>query len=113
MNIEFKREIRYVVLKVTDILKHLTQDEINHLMYIGDKIATCRDEEGKPPFNAVVVEQDWPEFEPTWAAIEARMIGQTHPLHRLGARLTELLDDDHWAECERLLLESGINPDNF
>lgn len=28
-----------------------------------------------------------------------------HPLRKLGARLTELLDEDHWAECERLLLE--------
>lgn len=28
-----------------------------------------------------------------------------HPLLRLGARLTELLDDDHWAECESLLLD--------
>ena len=28
-----------------------------------------------------------------------------HPLQKLGARLAELLDDDHWAECERLLLE--------
>lgn len=28
-----------------------------------------------------------------------------HPLRKLGVRLTELLDDDHWAECERLLLE--------
>lgn len=28
-----------------------------------------------------------------------------HPLQRLGARLTELLDEDHFAECERLLLE--------
>lgn len=28
-----------------------------------------------------------------------------HPLRKLGARLAELLDEDHWAECERLLLE--------
>lgn len=28
-----------------------------------------------------------------------------HPLRTLGVRLTELLDEDHWAECERLLLE--------
>jgi len=28
-----------------------------------------------------------------------------HPLRKLGQRLTELLDEDHWAECERLLLE--------
>lgn len=28
-----------------------------------------------------------------------------HPLQKLGARLGELLDEDQWAECERLLLE--------
>lgn len=28
-----------------------------------------------------------------------------HPLQKLGARLAELLDEDHWAECERLLIE--------
>lgn len=28
-----------------------------------------------------------------------------HPLQKLGARLTELLDEDHFAECERMLLE--------
>jgi len=29
-----------------------------------------------------------------------------HPLQKLAARLTELLDEDHWAECEVLLLEA-------
>lgn len=113
MTTEFKREPRYIVFKLTDIEKYLSVGQLNDLMRIGDAIAASRSYHGKPPFNAVVVEQDWPEFEPTWAAIEARMVGQTHPLHRLGARLTELLDDDHWAECERLLLDAGINPDNF
>jgi hypothetical protein len=28
-----------------------------------------------------------------------------HPLSRLAARLGELLDEDQWAECERLLLD--------
>ena len=28
-----------------------------------------------------------------------------HPLQKLGARLGELLNEDQWAECERLLLE--------
>lgn len=28
-----------------------------------------------------------------------------HPLRKLGVRLTELLDEDQWAECDRLLLE--------
>ena len=28
-----------------------------------------------------------------------------HPLRKLGIRLTELLDEHQWAECERLLLD--------
>ena len=109
---EFKREPRYVVFKIKDIAKYLTQWEKDSVMRIGEEIACARADDGKPPFNAVVVEQDWPEFETTWAAIEARMIGRTHPLQRLGARLTELLDEDQWAECEALLLEAGIVPAN-
>ena len=70
---EFKREPRYVVFKLKDIEKYLTQGEKDSLMCIGDEIACARADDGKPPFNAVVVEQDWPEFEMVWDAIEARM----------------------------------------
>ena len=30
--------------------------------------------------------------------------------HKLGARLSELLDEDQWAECEALLLSAGVTP---
>lgn len=70
---EFKREPRYVVFKIKDILAHLSPDQVELVEHLGRLIAHGRAQEGKPPFNAVVVEQDWPEFEPTWAAIEARM----------------------------------------
>lgn len=36
---------------------------------------------------------------------ELELPPEGHPLHKLGARLTELLDEDQWAACERLLLE--------
>jgi hypothetical protein len=58
---------------MTDIEKYLTQVEKDSLMCIGDEIECARADDGKPPFNAVVVEQDWPEFEMVWDAIEARM----------------------------------------
>lgn len=76
---EFKREPRYVVFKLTDIGRYLTQGEQESLMCIGDEIAQCRADDGRPPFNAVVVEQDWPEFEPVWEMIEARMTGSPVP----------------------------------
>jgi hypothetical protein len=70
----FKREPRYVVFKIKDIQEYLTHLEMANLDKIGNFIAGGREADGKQPFNAVVVEQDWPEFEPTWAAIEKRMM---------------------------------------
>lgn len=77
---KFEREPRYVVFKIKDIEKYLTQDQKDSLMSVGEEIAFGRNYDGKPPFNAVVVEQDWPEFEPTWAMIEARMAGNQYAL---------------------------------
>ena len=69
---DFKREPRYVVFKIKDIHAYLSTAQIDALQTAGETIAVGRALEGKPPFTVVVVEQDWPEFEPTWAAIEAR-----------------------------------------
>lgn len=90
---EFKREPRYVVFKIKDIEKYLTETGQESVMVMGRAIARGRDKDGKPPFNAVVVEQDWPEFEPTWAAIEARVTANVNvtgatQLHRGASVLT-------------------------
>ena len=70
---EFKREPRYVVFKIKDIERYVTSEDKLLINEVGAAIAVGRNSDGKPPFNAVVVEQDWPEFEMVWAAIEARM----------------------------------------
>ena len=70
---EFKREPRYVVFKIKDIERYVTSEDKLLINEVGAAIAVGRKSDGKPPFNAVVVEQDWPEFELAWAAIEARM----------------------------------------
>ena len=57
---EFKREPRYIVLKLNDIEKYLSTQAKIRLGEIGNLIAHGRKLDGKPPFNAVVVEQDWP-----------------------------------------------------
>ena len=44
-------------------------------------------------------------FERAWDAA----LAQAH-FQKLGARLTELLDEDQWAECEALLLAAGVTP---
>lgn len=69
----FKREPRYVVFKIKDIERYITSEDKLLINEVGKAIAVGRNSDGKAPFNAVVVEQDWPEFEMVWAAIEARM----------------------------------------
>lgn len=69
----FKRESRYTVLKVSDIQEYLTIEEIVELIQIEKKINHNRKIAGKEPVEAVVVEHDWPEYEPTWKAIEKRV----------------------------------------
>ena len=75
MSNQFKREPRYVVFKIKDIHAYLPPHLVEAVKYAGETIAVGRACEGKPPFNAVVIEQDWPEFEMVWAAIEKRVSG--------------------------------------
>lgn len=70
---EFKREERYIVIKHADADAVLTQPEQATLYRLCTKILAHRQKRGKVPLQCVVVEHDWPEFEPTWKAIEERM----------------------------------------
>lgn len=75
---EFKREIRYVVLKASDLQAvGLTDAELAALTAVVSKVDQYRMNAGKPDLECVVVEKDWPEFEPTWKAIERRMTSAT------------------------------------
>lgn len=75
MSNNFKREARYVVLKNADIMQCLTVNELIELRRIQAKAVAHRAKLGKPRLDCVVVESDWPEYEPTWCAIEARVTG--------------------------------------
>lgn len=75
MTNEFTREARYAVLKSADVMQCLTVSEFIELRRIQAKVEEHRAEIGKPPLDCVVVESDWPEYEPTWRAIEARVTG--------------------------------------
>lgn len=75
MTNEFIREARYTVLKSADVMQCLTVSELIELRRIQAKVEEHRAEIGKPPLECVVVEADWPEYEPTWKAIEARVTG--------------------------------------
>ena len=87
---QFIREPRYIVIKIKDAIRYLNEEEQDSLMNLGMIVAGGRYDDKKLPFNAAVVEQDWPEFEMVWAAIEARMAGEPNEITNLRARLFEM-----------------------
>ncbi len=68
-----ERKNMYVVMKHTDIDSALSDSDKLLLSAILSKVERYRKEQGKDEFAAVVVEHDWPEYEPTWKAIETRV----------------------------------------
>lgn len=67
----FERENRYIVLK----RKHL--GSLPEHLQIRLKPALEDAAQLLPKLDCLVVESDWPEYEPTWRAIEQRMTGVT------------------------------------
>lgn len=70
------REKRYLVLKHNDIENALSEIEKHMLQKISQRVELVRHRNGKAPLECVVVESDWPEFEPTWMAISKRVDGE-------------------------------------
>lgn len=75
MQKQFKREQRYFVVKVKDAKEYLDAHQLEKLAEIADTISEGREKDGIPAVECVVVESDWPEYESTWRAIEARITG--------------------------------------
>ncbi len=67
------RENRYLVIKRKDMVSALTAREIRRLNQLRRKVALARRKAKKEPLVCVVVESDWPEYQPTWRAIENRV----------------------------------------
>jgi hypothetical protein len=65
----FKREKRYLVFKKSD----LTEEQLSILTEWCKTVQAQRLHKGKDVLESLVVESDWPEFEPTWDAIQLRM----------------------------------------
>jgi hypothetical protein len=59
---KFKREERYIVVKLKDLDYQQAEDLRQFL--VNNEIDTV---------DGVVIESDWPECEPAWALIEQRM----------------------------------------
>lgn len=67
---KFKREHRYVVLKVSEIEKYLDVVQKDKLIAICNEIDDHRAIDNKGTIECVVVEHDWPMYEQTWTAIQ-------------------------------------------
>jgi len=68
---KFKREDRYIVIKRSDLPKDWPY-VLGDLIHVCETVDFERAKRGKNPLKCVVVEHDWPEYEPTWAAIKKR-----------------------------------------
>ena len=71
-----KLEERYIVLKIKDVLDHLPAEDIHRLRAMSRKIDRSRVNEGRKPFTCLVLETDWPEFEPALNLLKARIEGE-------------------------------------
>lgn len=72
-----EREHRYMVVKYKDILKYLTENEQVTLIELAKKVDSGRERDGRRQLACVCVEDDWPEYEGTWAKIAQRVDGLT------------------------------------
>lgn len=94
---QFTRERRYLVLKLSDLRKYVSPNYLQQLMELEQTINAARGGEGRPPLECAVVESDWPEYEPTWKAIERR-VRLEHCEHRW--LLSPEADAGYWcANC--------------
>lgn len=75
MSNEFKQEDHYIVFKLSDMSAYLSSSEADEVRYLNRVVNAGRTREGKESLNGVFIEEHWPEFEPTWEAIKARVTG--------------------------------------
>ena len=89
---EMQRESRYLMAKLKDITKYLSDDDASNLIGLVKKVDQGREHDGKRPLQCVCVEDDWPEYEEVWAMIAARV--DDVPLYkaRMGAATGSSLD---------------------
>jgi len=89
---EFKRELKYLVLKFDDIYSGLTIDERKELNLLVSRIVSHRMMHGKGINNYVVVNKDELYAETVYKLIE---FSQTHTEEEL-KRLLEKLEVEFW-----------------
>lgn len=81
---EFKREERYIVIKLSDLAK-LSPDYEEYLF------RKYLEYNNIPTRQCVVVEADWPIYEETWALVEKLENKELSPMHYTYQELIDLL----------------------
>jgi hypothetical protein len=122
----FKREFRYFVFKVKDLLEmnnptlgtKLGDDTIAEFQCIHGKLSRrAQDRE------YVVIENDWPEYEQVWRMIEMRMSGlgsdkqdlleqnvrMKKDLEVLGLMLEQIIKYSDWSNRVEKIAKEGIS----
>ncbi|KSL05501.1 hypothetical protein AAA503_20375 [Pseudomonas aeruginosa] len=94
---EFKREERYLVLKLKD-LSPAAEEHIRQ--YVAAR--------NLPNRQCVVVESDWPEYELVWTMIEARVAGRPSAMEILAAEAQALRE-----EVAALRARVAVVPDGY
>lgn len=67
------KEERYIVFKLSDIEKYIGADKFFLLRKLIRGIEAGRERDEKKPFDCVVIEHDWPEYEKVWEMLSERM----------------------------------------
>ena len=68
---DFKKEIKYLVLKYKDIEAAGFSDEEKAGMYrLINRVELARAQRGKPPLECVVVESEWHCYDKVWEMVE-------------------------------------------
>lgn len=89
-----ERYNKYLVLKIADIEKYLSDEKQLKL----DALVTCirvgRLNDGKRDQEYVCVAADWPMHEQVWGMVEAFVDGKPNEIEQLTARITELEEEN-------------------
>lgn len=105
MSTEFKRENRYIVIKRSDLDK-LYKDPTKYATTFGHALALIAPHLPKRQF--LVIESDWPEYEPVWKMIEARMTGAPVALQADAQPMTEFDPDSVCIDADGCPTESAV-----
>lgn len=71
---EFKRESRYLVLKLSDVEAALDDRQKVMLEGLSLTVDSHRISAGKSPLNAVVIEADWDIYEQAWDLVKQHSV---------------------------------------